>query len=48
MKNEIISAADVVASSAINGVAQGIVVVLLISLGLKLAGRTNAATRYAI
>jgi len=48
MKNELLVAAAHVLTAALNGVFQGIILVLLVSLGLRLLTRTNAATRHAI
>jgi hypothetical protein len=48
MKNEILVACDYVVGAVINGAYQGIIVTALVALGLRLFGRSNAATRYAV
>jgi len=48
MKNEILTVCDQIAAAAANGVYQGIIVAVLVALGLRWLGRTNAATRHAI
>ncbi len=47
MKTEILNACDQVVTAAMNGCCQGILLALLVGLGLRLLGRTNAATRHA-
>ncbi|HEX4646889.1 MAG TPA: M56 family metallopeptidase, partial [Verrucomicrobiae bacterium] len=48
MKIEILEASDQFASAVLNGVCQGIIVAALVGIGLRLIGRTNAATRHAV
>ncbi len=47
MKTEIFAACDQLLTAAFNGSCQGIFLALLAGLGLRLLGRTNAATRHA-
>src|SRR5262245_55979539 len=48
MKNEIVTACYQLITAGINGTVQGIMVALLVAGGLRLMGRTNAATRHAV
>ena len=49
MKNEILTACDQLVAAALNGVCQGMLLVLLVWAGLRALGRgTNAATRHAV
>jgi beta-lactamase regulating signal transducer with metallopeptidase domain len=48
MKNEILQAADSIVTTALNGMAQGLILVLFVGVILRLFGRTNAATRYMV
>src|SRR5439155_14264865 len=48
METEILKACDRLVTAAMNGVCQGIILAALVALGIRLAGRTNAATRHAI
>ena len=48
MKTEILNACDRLVSAGMNGVLEGALLVLFVAVGLRLAGRTNAATRHAI
>ena len=48
MKNEIVTACYQLVTAGINGTIQGIMVALLVAGGLRLMGRTNAATRHAV
>jgi len=48
MNAEIFAAPDRLLSAALNGSCQGILLALLAGLGLRLLGRSNAATRHAV
>src|SRR5258706_1284269 len=49
MKTEILTASDQFVTATLNGIYQGLILVLRVALGLRLMGRTtNAATRHAI
>jgi len=48
MKIEILTAGNQLVSAALNGVCQGMIVAALVGIGLRLIGRTNAATRHAV
>ena len=48
MKNEIVTACYQLVTAGINGTVQGIALTLLVAVGLRLLGRTNAATRHAV
>ena len=48
MKTEILNACDRLVSAGMNGVLEGALLVLFVAVGMRLAGRTNAATRHAI
>src|SRR5437773_7198993 len=48
METEILTACDRLVTAAMNGGCQGIILAALVALGMRLAGRTNAATRHAI
>jgi beta-lactamase regulating signal transducer with metallopeptidase domain len=48
MTTEILRAADWLVTAALNGAAQGAVLVLFVRVSLRLLGQTNAATRYFV
>src|SRR5258708_10888976 len=48
MKIEILTAGDQLVSAVINGVYQGMIVAALVGIGLRLIGKTNAATRHTV
>jgi beta-lactamase regulating signal transducer with metallopeptidase domain len=48
MNSEILSACDRVVAAVATGVYQGILIALVVGLGLRVFGRTNAATRHAL
>ncbi|HEY5910230.1 MAG TPA: M56 family metallopeptidase [Verrucomicrobiae bacterium] len=48
MNSEIVSACDLILAAAVNGLYQGIIMAVLVGVGLRLLGRTNAATRHAL
>jgi len=48
MKSEIVTACYQLITAGINGTLQGIAVTLVVAGGLRLLGRTNAATRHAV
>ncbi len=48
MKNELLTACDHAVAAAANGIYQGVLLAVLVALGLKLLGRTNAATRHGV
>lgn len=48
MKTEILNGCDHVLAAAANGVYQGLILTLAVALGLRVLGRTNAATRHSI
>src|SRR5882672_8301220 len=48
MKTEILRVSDQLVAGGFNGFYQGIFLVVLVALGLRLLPRTNAATRHAV
>ena len=48
MKNEILTPCYQLVAAAVNGTYQGILIAVLVAAGLRMFGRTNAATRYAV
>src|ERR1051325_8743876 len=48
MGNESLAAVDRLVTATLNGVGQGLLLALLVALVMRLAGRTNAATRHAV
>lgn len=48
MKIEILTAGNHLVSAVLNGVYQGLIVAALVGIGLRLIGKTNAATRHTV
>jgi len=48
MKAEILTACDQTVAATVNGVYQGVLLTLVVALGMRWLGRTNAATRHTL